>query len=502
MSHRYVEGKLRIEVYKGRKLTDKKMLGTQSPYLVMKIGEKRLVTKIHKKGGLEPKWNQAFEFNITRETEQKIHIEVWSKETFSDTVIGKRSVDLYEFWKKTPAKGGWWRIHSKQYLHKIRGEVFFRIKVNGKTYLQTHRRNPSAVSVASGNAKPPPPPTEPLPHMIWQVALDQGVTVRTTPSLNGKMVTYDGKEPVVLKRGELIDSDRIHKASAKMKNGKYIVTYWIRHEQGWSCVKYGREQLLVPLCDFKIYEIIEKGGVSTRMAPGSHAKRNEKILQQGEVIIGRQAVSIEEQKGARKSWVMHDHGWSCAASTKTSYMAQIMFRKAFQVVLKQGVSVRAKPSLKAKILRGLRYMDVAVSREIKHVTEKNGQKSIWISTLDGWSCLKLDALVTMIPLGEGQGWWEVTEEVSIRTAPGLRANRTKPVLRKGDCLVSRGLVSVPTEHSYWVKLWGGYSCFKLASDSFMRLKSGVELWEVTYDNGLYIRSSPVSLINTNKKLHI
>ena len=41
-----IEGKLRIEVFSGRKLTDKAVIGTQSPYLVLKIGGKRLVTKV------------------------------------------------------------------------------------------------------------------------------------------------------------------------------------------------------------------------------------------------------------------------------------------------------------------------------------------------------------------------------------------------------------------------------------------------------------------------
>ena len=41
-----VYGNLRIVVLKGRKLTDKTFVGTQAPYLVIEIGEERMVTKV------------------------------------------------------------------------------------------------------------------------------------------------------------------------------------------------------------------------------------------------------------------------------------------------------------------------------------------------------------------------------------------------------------------------------------------------------------------------
>jgi len=171
-------------------------------------------------------------------------------------------------------------------------------------------------------------------------------------------------------------------------------------------------------------------------------------------------------------------------------MAEIMYRKAFQVILKDGVSIRPKPSLKAQIIGKFEHMDVAVCRDLKAVKE-NGQHGIWLKTLSGWSCLKLDALVTMIPLGQGKAWWEVTAKaLSIRYSPGKEARTTKSVLEKGDCLVSRGLYPLPFENSIWLKLKGGFSCCKLGQEPLMRLKSGVEMWRVTNKAGLYIRAKP------------
>jgi len=483
-----LDGKVRIEILSGRKLTDKAYIGTQSPYLILKVGPHRMVTKVHNHGGLEPKWNQAFEFNVKGTENQVMAIEVRAKETFNDTTIGKRQVRLYDFWKKCPPKGGWWRIHSKQYIHKIRGEIYFRCRVNGKTYQQQNARRASAQIVSAPAA--PPPPSVPKPKMIWQVALPDGVTVRTEPSLTGTKVSYDGKTCIVLPQGTLLDSSLIHKSYSKLKNGKFLATYWIRHGLGWSCCKYGHSQVMIPLSEFKIYEVIARTEISVRTMPGLGAPRSQNILHPGQVILGRQTESVKEAKGAVSTWILHGNGWSCAALGKENFMVQIMFRKAFQVVLKQGVTIRNKPSLKAKVIGELKHMQCAVSREIKQ-TQEGDKAAVWMRTRAGWSCLKLSNLVTMIPLGQGKAWWEVTAPaLSLRCTPGVEGQKTKTVLKKHLCLVSRGLYPLPFEKAYWLKLQGGYSCFKLKQEELMRLKCGVEAWEVVNEAGLYIRSKP------------
>mmetsp|Transcript_20462 Transcript_20462/g.28557 ORF Transcript_20462/g.28557 Transcript_20462/m.28557 type:complete len:690 (+) Transcript_20462:268-2337(+) len=488
-SQRVVDGIVCLEVLKGRKLTDKALMGKQSPYLIIKIGDKRLVTKVDNRGGLEPKWNQAFEFNVPKNINQKLYIEVWSKNTFSDTIIGKRAVLLYDFWKKSGESGGWWRIHSKQYIHKIRGEIFFRIKVNGKSYMKTHSRRPSAQVPNVVSA--PPAPSEPNPKMIWEIAIPAGVSVRTKPSLSGPKVTMDGKNPIILPRGTLLDSSVIHKSYVQLKGGKHLATYWIRHAMGWSCCKYGHSQTAIPVCEFKIFEVVGKQDLTVRTTPGLGAPRTEYILHPGQVVIGKQVQAVTEAKAGKSTWVLHDHGWSCSSIGKDNHMVQIMFRKAFQVCLRAGVTIREKPSLKAKIIDELKHLDYVVARDITANKEENRERSVWLKTLGGWSCLQLGDLVTMIPVGQGQAWWQVTASaLSIRYNPGKDEPKTKHVLHKGDFLVSRGLYPLPFEKAQWLKLNSGFSCYKLGPEELMRLKCGVELWQVTNEAGLYIRAKP------------
>mmetsp|Transcript_600 Transcript_600/g.1034 ORF Transcript_600/g.1034 Transcript_600/m.1034 type:complete len:683 (+) Transcript_600:113-2161(+) len=484
-----VEGKLRIEVFSGRKLTDKAVIGTQSPYLVLKIGGKRLVTKVCKRGGIEPKWDQGFDIELSKSMEQTLKIEVWSKETFSDVMIGKREVNCYAFWKKTPGKGGWWRIISKSYAHKVRGEIFFRVFLNGKTYKQTHMRKPSLSPVGRTVQKP----VEPGIKMIFQVILPAGVTVRTQPSLDAPKVSYDAKIPVVLEMGSLVDSEVIHKSYSRgpTTGGKYVTTYWARGPLGWSCIKYGHTMLMAPLSEHKLYEVIDKEGASCRMAPGLGAHRTGRVLPHGTVLIGKQVMPVEESKGEKSQWILHSWGWTCASLGSRNVCAQIMFRKVFQVILKDGVSIREKPSLEAPSLGVLKHMQCAVARDLKASKERNGMHSIWVRTLQGWSCLKLDKMTTMIPLGAGQAWWEVTAQaLSIRKTPGTKGEKTPDVLKKGDTLVSKGLFQLPYEKAFWLKLRGGYSCAKMGGQSHMRLKAGVEMWQVTNQAGLYIRDKP------------
>jgi len=487
-----VYGNLRIVVLKGRKLTDKTFVGTQAPYLVIEIGEERMVTKVDRGGGTEPSWNQQFDIQIPKGGPQSVHIEAWSKELFSDTIIGKVDIPLDKFYAKTPREGGWWKIISKQYAHKIRGEILFKVKLNGRYSheLGSAAQQQSAARRRSSAAPPPPPPQ--APKMIWQVALKGGVSVRTKPELNAQRVTYDGKKEVVLDQGSLLDSDLIQKSLARKSDGSIVATYWVRHKLGWSCCKYGHTTTMVPLSDMKIFESICKKNISSRLVPGlGQAKNAADVLEPGEVILGRQIKRVREKDGKDSTWILHRQGWSCASYAGKNFIAEIMYRRAFEVVLAKGLTVRHKPSLSAKVVGVMNKGDVAVSRETKAHKESTGELAIWMRHAMGWSCLKLGSLCTMIPLGGGQAWFEVTADaLSVREAPGKEGKRKKQVLSKHSCVASRGLFPVDKERGYWLKSSLGYSCFRTEGKNTMRLKLGVEMWRVTHGPGLYIRAKP------------
>jgi hypothetical protein len=93
---------------------------------------------------------------------------------------------------------------------------------------------------------------------------------------------------------------------------------------------------------------------------------------------------FQEQNGQTSHWVLHDAGWSCAALGKENFIAQIMYRQAFEVMLPKGVTVREKPSLKGKVIGLLKPKDVVIKREVKAHKEKSGEVATWIRHHMGW----------------------------------------------------------------------------------------------------------------------
>ncbi|GAB5370189.1 hypothetical protein AAMO2058_001471200 [Amorphochlora amoebiformis] len=347
----------------------------------------------------------------------------------------------------------------------------------------------------------PPLPTGPPPvkntcaKMIWQVAMENGLSVRIQPSLSSKKVTDSRGREIVLANGQLIDSDYIHKSYFKQKDGKYLVTYWVKHNFGWTCAKYGHQTTLVPLSSgWKIYEVQEKNGVTVRTEPGLDGKKTSQVLPQGQIFLGNSVVERRDKKRGDSVWIHHPFGWSCCTWKKTNFITEIFYRRAFQVILKDGVSIRGKPSLKAKTIGALKYQQVALVSQYKATVEKRSKtkkNAIWIQHETGWSCLKLGSFITMIPLKENQAWWEVSANfLTVRTHAGETATKTKSLLKKKETVVSHRLLSLPMENNMWMKITGGYSCFMYKGEPTMRLKLGAELWVVSNKAGSYIRAKP------------
>lgn len=497
-------GVLTIEIIRGGKLTDKALIGTQSPFVVMKIGHHRLVTKVCNSGGSEPVWKQGFDIKVDENTDPDVHIEVWSKSIFSDIIIGKQTINLYTFWENTPVKGGWWRIQSKQYAHKTRGELLYRIRFNGQPHpkqiarLQKkeggrHRgsvkreHRGSVKKKEGGGPPPPPPPSAPKPTMLWEVVLSAGLSVRTKPSMNGTQVTLDGKKPIILPMGTLVSSTSIHKSIGKLKNGKHFVTYWTKHSKGWSCCKYGHQQTMVPLSSLSIYEVVSKDPLSVRTTPGINAPRTNQIVRPGQILLARQVKTVQDNKQV-STWLLHVRGWSCGTLGKDNFIVQIMFRKAFQVVLKNGLSIRDKPSLTANTIGKLELNNAVILRDITSHKEKDGNTAIWIRHLLGWSCIKLGNLITMAPMGQGKAWWTATQSVSVRTMPSIEAPRSKHNIHEGTSVVSRSISYEAKNDAFWIKHRMGYSCLRLKDVITMKPQLGAELWQITCENGVYIHS--------------
>jgi hypothetical protein len=57
-------GRLKLTAFRGEGLKNRQRFGKQDPYLTMKIGNQTQKTKVHKKGGTEPSWEETFTYEL------------------------------------------------------------------------------------------------------------------------------------------------------------------------------------------------------------------------------------------------------------------------------------------------------------------------------------------------------------------------------------------------------------------------------------------------------
>ncbi|RIA90260.1 C2 domain-containing protein [Glomus cerebriforme] len=87
------KGNLKVIVVEAKKLTDVDLFGKSDPYVKLVLGPSKSQSTTIKKGDLNPKYNE--EFNFVTEDEKEVKVEVWDRNTIgSDELIGSEVVPL------------------------------------------------------------------------------------------------------------------------------------------------------------------------------------------------------------------------------------------------------------------------------------------------------------------------------------------------------------------------------------------------------------------------
>ena len=86
-------GRLTITVKKAKKLYDAARIGKMDPYAELKIGDEKKRTSVHKKGDVEPVWEERLEFVLSGE-ESSLRVRVHNKTLLSNSLIGTARLPL------------------------------------------------------------------------------------------------------------------------------------------------------------------------------------------------------------------------------------------------------------------------------------------------------------------------------------------------------------------------------------------------------------------------
>ena len=84
-------GKLTLTLTRARGLKNMETFGKQDPYAKLDVQGQKMKSKVHKKGGSDPTWNETWTFDLTS-TPVNFDVELWDQDTLSDDFIGKASI--------------------------------------------------------------------------------------------------------------------------------------------------------------------------------------------------------------------------------------------------------------------------------------------------------------------------------------------------------------------------------------------------------------------------
>jgi len=139
-------GKLTLNVVAGKGLKDMELIGKMDPYVVLKCGKEEFKTKVQKKAGCNPTFNQSFIFNLEGK-EDVLHVNVLDEELVSDAHIGRADLNLLNLVKTDKATG--YQLVSKDDFKKVTGELILKVE----SFIGTGAPNP-AVHTPTAAASP------------------------------------------------------------------------------------------------------------------------------------------------------------------------------------------------------------------------------------------------------------------------------------------------------------------------------------------------------------
>ena len=70
---------LHVRIVSARSLKDTQTFGTQDPFCEVTLGHRTFKTRIHDNGGVAPKWNEKFVFNVYDCQMEQLHVVVKNK---------------------------------------------------------------------------------------------------------------------------------------------------------------------------------------------------------------------------------------------------------------------------------------------------------------------------------------------------------------------------------------------------------------------------------------
>jgi len=119
-----MKGKLTITVIEAKELKDTELIGKMDPYTTVEIGKEKFKTKVQKKAGKTPHWNQTFIFNLEGK-EDALHVNVFDEELISDDHIGRVDIPLTKLVATNAAV--WYQLIDRNDFHKVTGQLAIRV---------------------------------------------------------------------------------------------------------------------------------------------------------------------------------------------------------------------------------------------------------------------------------------------------------------------------------------------------------------------------------------
>lgn len=101
-------GVLVVVVLKAQNLKDRHSFYKQDVYAVAQLAGQKLQTKVDKRGGQHPVWDEELRFKVFKEggkDSSALEISCWSKEKKEDEQIGVATVDITETLRKKEFDG-------------------------------------------------------------------------------------------------------------------------------------------------------------------------------------------------------------------------------------------------------------------------------------------------------------------------------------------------------------------------------------------------------------
>ncbi|KAG5495782.1 hypothetical protein JIQ42_02642 [Leishmania sp. Namibia] len=86
-------GKIEVTVCAARNLHSQQLVDLPDPFVRVGLGEKKYKTRVAK-NSLNPEWNETFRFEVADEMSAQVRLEVWSKCTYSDDLMGYYNLSL------------------------------------------------------------------------------------------------------------------------------------------------------------------------------------------------------------------------------------------------------------------------------------------------------------------------------------------------------------------------------------------------------------------------